>query len=226
MQNSQSISVVIEGDKSNFSSKSAIDRFKRDLKNNDTEKLFMNDYFKDGWTYEVVNTSEKQITVKLLVKQVYIKPKDELQEKRKMLKSRLSDMKQARLSKSNYKLSVKDDVPKDLLDAYLLTKRYNLNIPEPSVILAKPEEFKPMIQTMLQSFGMTKANTNPCVNYFKLLAKYIDLPTTYQPQLPIQTPGTQFVNQLRNERNDTTNTVEQEVDEEMKKIYESLGIQP
>jgi hypothetical protein len=42
------ISVIIEGDKTFFASKSAIDRFKKDLKKNDFVKLSNNDYFKEG----------------------------------------------------------------------------------------------------------------------------------------------------------------------------------
>ena len=41
-------SVIIEGDKTFFASKAAIDRFKKDLKNDDKVKLEKNDYFKEG----------------------------------------------------------------------------------------------------------------------------------------------------------------------------------
>jgi hypothetical protein len=58
MTDSQVKQIHIEGDKSFFVSKKAVDRFKKDLRNKDTEKLQENDYFVEDWTYELVSENE------------------------------------------------------------------------------------------------------------------------------------------------------------------------
>ena len=218
---SQTLSVIIEGDKSNFITKGAIDRFKKDLRSDNTENLMMNDYFKDNWTYELIIKTETECRVKLINKSDYMKVvKDNNVDKRKQLKQKLSEIKKNRVSKGHLKMGFKDSVPKEILDAYIATKSSGIKvpIPDPSEILAKPEEYKQQIQMAIQSFGSLGQNNNPYVNYFRVLAKHFNLPTTFQP--PTQ-PENKFVEQLRMQREDTLNT---NINDEMSKIYESLGM--
>jgi hypothetical protein len=263
-------SVHIEGDKSFFVSKGAIDRLKRDLKNNDTEKLEKNDYFKEDWTYQIISQSELEIKIKLINKidlESNNKPRVlNCDERRQLLKDKMK-----KLRNSNSVKKSKVEVPKDLLKEYLSLKKYKLKVDllDPGVVLSNPDEYKNTVHTMVQSFGMFKGHNNPVINYYKSLAKHLDLPTTYigdkndiqtqnilkqveqtinnkdllkqmKEKLEMQTKEeiemhpktnedikikasatTNFVEQLQRERQIL---VENEVDEEMKKIYESLGI--
>jgi len=64
-----SLSIVhIEGDKSNFVSKSAVDRFKNDLKFADgaNEVVLASSYLKEGWTYEVIEQTETMMRVRIV----------------------------------------------------------------------------------------------------------------------------------------------------------------
>lgn len=255
-------SVHIEGDKSYFISKGAIDRFKRDLKNNDTDKLQNNEYFKEDWTYQIISQSDLEIKVKLVNKIDLVndnKPRVlNCDERRQFLKDKIKQMRnQTSIKKS------KVEVPKDLMREYLSLKKYKLKVDllDPGVVLSNPDEYKNTVHTMVQSFGMFKGNNNPVINYYKSLAKHLDLPTTYigdkndantqnilkqvqevvnnkskldetvnnleetknilkTAQIKIESTNN-FVEQLQMERR---NLVETEVDIEMKKIYESLGI--
>jgi hypothetical protein len=78
---------------------------------------------------------------------------------------------------------------------------------------------------MVQSFGMFNGTNNPVVNYYRLLAKHLDLPTTYvPPKPPTEKPNDQtndFIEMLRKQRE---NKIEDTVDNEMKEIYKSLGV--
>ena len=231
MNSTNKKSVVIEGDRAMFATKGAIDRLKRDLRVNDQEKLKTNDYFREGWTYKVVSSDDNEIKVQLVnVQDEAGKPRVlDSDERRKMLKEKLRLMRQQKMSPAQLKMSMKDKVPSDVLDAYMTLKKYNIKvpIPPPNEVLSKPTEYRNVVHTMIQSFGQVKVNNNPVINYFKLLAKHLGLPTEYvapQPQGNALQQGPQsnaFIEELRKQRNDL---VSNDVDDEMKKIYESLGI--
>lgn len=219
-------SVLIEGDKAMFASKGAVDRFKRDLRLNDETKLKSNDYFREGWTYKMLSSSDSEIKVKL------VNMKDlagenrvlESDERRKMLREKLRLMRQQKISPNKLKTSLKGKVPEELLDAYLMSRRAfpKYIIPSPDEMLNKPEENKPLVHTMVQSFGAIRTTNNPLIHYYKLLAKHLGLPMDYvPPQTEQQKSTNEFVNMLRNQRQETVNT---EVDAEMSEIYKSLGI--
>lgn len=231
MAGTQPKSVIFEGDKNNFSSKGAIDRLKKDLKNDDKEKLEKNDYFKDGWTYKILSNNDTEMKVKIIEKTV--PNKSEENEKRNMLKMKLKQMRQNRCSQSQLKMKMKmnDNISDDLASLYLhLKSKVNVPIPDPSLVLENPGEYREVIYTMLKSFGPTFATSrNPVIQYFKLLAEKIGIPINYIPPPNQQLPSTQnnpennnsFINQLRSQRD---NQLNMEVDEELKKIYESLEI--
>ena len=72
--------------------------------------------------------------------------------------------------------------------------------------------------------------TNPIINYYRLLAQHMGLPTTVQPPVqPTVQPTVQessptinnsFIDELRTQRE----TLNLKVDDEMKNIYAKLGI--
>ena len=249
-------SVHIEGDKSYFISKGAIDRLKRDLKNNDANKLENDEYFKEGWTYQILLKSELEIKIKI-VNKVDLETNNaprvlNCDERKKFLKDKIKQMRNSNLSSVNFKNKFKSIVPPDLLKEYLSLKKLKLKIDllDPAVVLSNPDEYKNTVHTMVQSFGMFKGNNNPVINYYKSLAKNLNLPTTFMGdkndintqnilnqvketinnkiplnQLEENKKNTEktnnFVEQLQKERQIL---VEKDVDEEMKKIYESMGI--
>ena len=95
-------SIIIDGDKSLFSSKAAIDRLKRDLREDNKEKLAINNYLNEGWTYKIISNTDTQIKIELVKEEKEEKEetkeeKEETkEEKRKILKEKL---KMARINK-------------------------------------------------------------------------------------------------------------------------------
>lgn len=226
------LSVHIDGDKSNFITKGAIDRLKRDLKNDDKSKLEINDYFKEGWTFKLVSKSDTEIKVEIMKKDV-VPLKNEVNEKHLMLKDKLKAMRSNRTSVTNLKSKMKNSsVPEDLSEAYMALKKVKLPVPilDPAEALAHPLEYKQQVYTMVQSFGLFNGKTNPIINYYRLLAQHMGLPTTVQPNVqPTVQPTVQessstinnsFIDELRNQRE----TLNLKVDDEMKNIYAKLGI--
>ena len=219
-------SVIIEGDKSNFCSKGAIDRFKRDLKLNDEEKLKKNDYFVNDWTYKILSTTDTEIKVSLEKKE-YVKNKEPVNEKRELLLAKLKLKKQNNMSVSQIKTKMKDKVPEEILDAYLTLKKFKINIPilPPNEVLNKPDEFKSTIHQVIQSFGIIKVKNNPVYNYYLLLAQHLGIPTEYiMPQQATQQHRQTFIDEVKQQKHFSDIEASNEIDEEMKKIYESLGI--
>ena len=253
-------SVFIEGDKTYFASKGAIERLKRDLKNDDKEKLEKNDYFKEDWTYQILSNENNEIKIKIVHKKEVtidgkVQPRvldcDEITERRNMLKKKLKEM---TMKRGNVKTKFKSDIPKDLVDAYSQLKKYKLpaEVPNPEQVMTNKEQYKDMIHTMVQSFGNFKGNNNPIINYYKLLAKHLNIPITpmsqaqqqqlkqqiemlknkspqelqqmlqQQQQQQSSEPKTNsFLDQLREQRDIA---MKNDVDDEMSKIYASMGL--
>jgi hypothetical protein len=231
--NSNNKSIIIEGDKSLFTSKAAIDRLKRDLRDDNKEKLAINNYLNEGWTYKIISNTDTQIKIELVkeekedvINEPIVSEQSEQDERRKILKERLKMARINKLSPGQIKQNLKNKVPSDVLEAYLKLKKVQLKVPVPSpdMVLSKPDEFKKIVHTMVQSFGMFNGTNNPIVNYYRLLAKHLDLPTTFIPPKPTNDkPNDQtndFIEMLRKQRENNKDTV----DDEMKEIYKSLGV--
>jgi hypothetical protein len=217
-------SVVIQEGREAFVNKSAIDRFKNDIRENNQEKIAKGKYFQYGWNHEVVSENDKEIIIR--IRKVDMKSDKKDSENRQMLKLRLKQMQENRKNPHQIKTVMKDKVPDDVLSAYMEIKRnrnIKMPVPNPLEVLSKKEEFRPVIHTTVQSFGLFRGTNNPIVNYFRLLAKHLDLPTYFvPPQQPQQdSQSNPFLEQLKKQREGQVST---EVDDEMRKIYESLGI--
>jgi hypothetical protein len=159
-------------------------------------------------------------------------------ERRKLLKTKLKNMRDNRSSLNNIKLSMQNKVPSELLNGYIeasnFMKKTKVNgvLLDPKVVLDKPHDYKNIVYTMLKSFGNDKTN-NPIIQYFKLLAKYLEIPTeNVQPKqnitntveanvVPNQNPTNTFIEELRKQRFDVANA---EANEELNKIYADMGI--
>jgi len=232
--NSNNKSIIIEGDKTLFTSKAAVDRLKRDLREDNKEKLAINNYLNEGWTYKIISNTDTQIKIELVkeekedvINEPIVSEQSEQDERRKILKERLKMARISKLSPVQIKQNLKNKVPSDVLESYLKLKKVQLKVPvpPPDLVLSKPEEFKKIVHTMVQSFGMFNGTNNPIVNYYRLLAKHLDLPTTFIPPKPTNDkPNEQtndFIEMLRKQRD---NNIKDTVDDEMKEIYKSLGI--
>lgn len=236
-------SVHIEGDKSYFSSKMAVDRFKRDLKNNDSEKLVKNDYFIPNHSYEILSQTDTEIKVKLVALDSAtsnnVTSVSNSVNSKDALKQKLQSMKNSRTSQSNIKSTMKDKVPSEILDAYFeLMKVDKLRAsthPKPDEVISNPEQYRPVIQKTVASFAALKIN-NPVTNYYRLLAKHLGInntptqpqqqntqnkPNENAPNLPdmdsINRTTQDFINRLKNSNNGNLNN-------EMANIFKQLGI--
>lgn len=222
-------SIFIDGDKTCFNTKTAVERFKRDLRNNDTTKLATNDYFIKNWTYELVSKTESEMKVKLVETK-----KESTNSTKELLKQKLQSMKNNRTSQNGVKTQMKEKVPSELLDAYFnLIKVDKLRAtvhPKPDLVIDNPAQYKNMIQSTVASFEKLKVN-NPVTVYYRLLAKHLGLNNSQQttaeqhnqshdntsPDMEVINKSTQdFINRLKN---NTAN-----INEDMSSIYESLGI--
>ena len=205
------ISIVINGDKTKFVSKGALERFKRDLRTNTT--LENDKYFTNGWGYTIVNSDSNNYNVNIVEIKTHESKMNELRDK---LKAKIA--KKTPLSQE--KLNLKNKVPDDIYNAYInLKKLNNMNAPilSPDQVLEKPDEYKNILQTTIANF---KGNNNPVINYYKLLAKKLNINTVEPEQNEVQpevlpTIDTSFLKNLKEQV---------EMDDEMRSIYKTLGI--
>jgi hypothetical protein len=174
-------SVFIEGNKDDFKSKSAVVKFKEALKLNPNPNIssFSSLYLKDDTVFELVEKTDKFIKVKLTKKQ---KNKSDTQS---ILKNKLKAMHNERTNTDYHKAKNAGNVPSDILTEYLKLKKI-MKIPllEPSTVLSKKEEHKPIISMMLSN-PMLKSlgTTHPYVKYIKMLAKEVGLNTELNTEL-------------------------------------------
>ena len=59
-------SIIIDGDKSLFLSKSAICRFKKDLRDDNKERLAINNYLSNGWSYKIISITDTELKIELV----------------------------------------------------------------------------------------------------------------------------------------------------------------
>ena len=165
------MNVFIEGDKNGFNSKIAVDKLKAYVKKNiDFNIDEVNQrYVKSDYSLSLVAKSDTDIKFN-------INKKEEETDKTKLLKMKLKNMRDNRTNAELHKAKSKD-VPEDIMKEYLRLKRgLNVPIPDPAEILSKPDQYKPMIASILAN-DMVKqhAHGNPLVRYFKLLANKLEM---------------------------------------------------
>jgi len=166
-------SVHINGDKSGFNSKAAVDKFKvavravlesnKELNTEELSTRFINSNFsltlekKDATTVHATVAKKQEQTAK---------------DNRELLKAKINLMRKNRTNSDYYKAK-SGNVPDDIMEEYTkLKKMSKMPIPEPSEILEHPEEYKPMLAMVLGNTMMKQlGQTHPYVRYFKLLAE-------------------------------------------------------
>lgn len=185
------IAVCIDGDKSAFVSKAAIDKFKQSVKSKPSIVLdeLIEKYVKPEYKLELVSSDNNEFKFKVIVKPVQ-KPKKEKTEKEQrheLLKAKLNLMANARTNRDLHKAKNSGSVDHEILLEYQKLKKITkMAIPEPSEILANPEQYKPILSMVLSNSMMKQhGNSHPYVRYFKLLAEKIGA-TEILPQEPSQ----------------------------------------
>jgi hypothetical protein len=174
------IAVFIEGDKSAFVSKSAVDKFKQAIKTNPLYNLseLVSKYVKPGFNIELLSDNNMewkfQIINKPVIKQQ--KEKTEREQRREVLRAKLNLMANTRTNSDYWKAKSAGNVDNEILVQYQkLKKMTKMPIPEPSEILANPVEYKPIIASVLGNPLMKQQKTHPYVKYFTLIAEKLGL---------------------------------------------------
>jgi hypothetical protein len=166
--------VYVEGDKTGFNSKTALQKFKETIRkdpNVDFQK-----YIKPNYELNLVETTAEYVkyTINLKNETKQFSKKQMFQAKLKLLADKRTNINIKNLSFH------KDIVPPEITTIYKkLVKTTHTPIPEPYEILKNPEQYKPFI---LQVLRTNMDNTNQLyLNYFKLLAKQVGLMPTNIP---------------------------------------------
>ena len=186
------IAVFIDGDKTAFVSKAAIDKFKQSVKSNPNVVLkeLVEKYVKPEYNLELVSSDTNEYKYKVIVKPVQKlkKEKTEKEQRHELLKAKLNLMANARTNRDYHKAKTSGNVDHEILVEYQkLKKMTKMAIPEPSEILANPEQYRPMLSMVLSNSIMKQhGSSHPYVRYFTLLAEKIGA-TEFIPQEQAQT---------------------------------------
>lgn len=172
--------VFIEGNKEGFNSKMAVEKFKTSVKKMDMESGKLNleelqkKYIKPEYKLELVKheLTDQNIIVKLSLVE---KPIDKDSNK-KLLKEKLKTMKKNRNKFDYYKVNDDDEASNDIFKEYInLKKTCKLPVPEPNEILSNPEQYRPLLNMILNNKMMNQMGANhPYIRYFRLIANKLN----------------------------------------------------
>lgn len=158
------VNVHIIGDRTQFISKNAVIRFKQALRDNTTIDASL--YFKQGWGYNIQKRENDSVTAEI------IQLNSPTRNTKDIIRNRLHDMKNKRVSHESVRSKMQKTVPRDIVDAYLdLKNRTQNHIVDPSLVISKPNEYFNQLQDLTKSFGDIK---NPYTTYHKLLFNHLD----------------------------------------------------
>ena len=185
--------VTINGDKNGFNSKSAVDKFKTFVKTTkaiDLEEL-KKKFIKSDYVLEIEKQTDTSVDFKITNNHELA-----LRRSRELLKAKLNMMSNNRTNVSYYKAKASKKVPDEILKEYAkLIKISKIPVPEPSEVLSKPEEYKPLISSIISGPMMAQLNSSHSHSkYFKLLAKELGIDT------PLPVPTRDFSGEPTNAR--------------------------
>ena len=173
------LSIILDGDKTAFNSKSALVKFK-DFVREDGSLNDCTKFIKPEYKILLEEKTDNLRRYKIVLKDVN---KDVDKDKKEILKAKLKLMADSRTNIGVRHLSLnKDTVPKEISDEYRkLMKISKIPVPEPVEILKNQEQYKPLVMGVLQNgITATLASNHPYKNYFKLLAKHMGIGTDYK----------------------------------------------
>jgi hypothetical protein len=164
------LNVYVDGDKTGFNSKSAVDKFKQSVKQADDINVveLANKYINKLYKLELVKKTDSEVRFNLTKLEVVAN-----NDKRDLLRAKLNLMKNNRTNSDLHRARTSEVVPEEILREYTKLKRMSkMPVPEPSEVLSKPDEYKQMLAMVLGNEMMQKlGQTHPYVRYFKLLAE-------------------------------------------------------
>jgi hypothetical protein len=172
--------IIITGSREQFLSKRAIERLKRDIR--DDKKLEPSDYLNDGYTFEVVKKPDEYLVNIMTLTEYFTN------EKRKMLRDRLKSAQNQRGGMGYKKLdSLKRSVPEKLFKTYRdVLKVGSFNVPPPDEVINNIDKYRNQI-------SLIAGNPKPVSNdekasivikrYFKSLAEFLNIQPVNMEQL-------------------------------------------
>lgn len=179
--------VFVEGDKNGFNSKSAFDKFKYSVKSSDDFNLseLSKKYVKNEYYIELLSKSDSEYKFTIQKNEMKNVEKVDPQKNRELLRAKLHNMNKMRTNGYYTKARANSNVPADILAEYKkISGLSKMPIPEPSEILANPEQYKPILSMVMGNSMMKNLpKSHPYVRYFKLLAEKIGV----EQVLPIPT---------------------------------------
>jgi len=173
------LSIILDGDKTAFNSKSALVKFK-DFVREDGSLNDCTKFIKPEYKILLEEKTDNLRRYKIVLKDVN---KDVDKDKKEILKAKLKLMADSRTNIGVRHLSLnKDTVPKEISDEYRkLMKISKIPVPEPVEILKNQEQYKSLVMGVLQNgITATLASNHPYKNYFKLLAKHMGIGADYK----------------------------------------------
>jgi hypothetical protein len=217
------MNVFIEGDRSLFLSKSAVDRFKSDVKGSNSDNFDSVDsskYLKEGYVFNITK-NESNINAKICNSEE-IKNEN----KRKELRMRLKNSQRCRGGEQYKQLeSLKRTVPDKIFKSYVnLIKNYGVNnIPSPLEVIENPDKFRTQISTVIGSTKPVSNDvrlSNAIKQYFASLGKFLciepsNISLGSEPDIVFDRPPKQLVEKIKTSPDDDT---EDEDDDEAPKL--------
>ncbi len=167
------MNVFIEGDRSQFQSKSAVDRFKKDIKELDQSKLDSinsSKYLKEGFVFKtlVENNSIKVniISLEQEKQELLVKQK---QDSRKQLRDQLKQLKNSRTGQVHKHLdTLKRTIPENIYKSYYnLIRNFQMpNIPAPDDVINNVDKYRTQVATIM-GLGGNVSNDARASSYIK-----------------------------------------------------------
>jgi len=167
-----SIHVLINGDRSLFKSKTAVNRFKKDLKKEgNTSHLSASKYLKENCDYKLTIENDKYV--------VDLVKKESREELRAKLKNRLRGLKNYRKNTTAKEMKeMKKKIPKNIFNSFVKLKQKMPDVPfdKPEDILANPDKYKERFKDLASSLNESDATTSdPFRSYIYKMTKELGL---------------------------------------------------
>ncbi len=167
------MNVLIEGNREVFLSKSAVDRFKKDVKETKPDMIDSSKYLKSGYIFNI-STENNNIHAKICNEEEL-----KLENKRNELKNKLKNAQRCRGGEQYKQLeSLKRTIPDKLFKSYVnLIKTYGANnIPSPLDVIENPDKYRTQISRVMATKAPVSNDihlSNAIKQYFNSLGKFL-----------------------------------------------------
>lgn len=167
-----SIHVLINGDRNLFKSKTAVNRFKKDIKKIGTSShLDSSKYLKDNCDYSLKIENDKYL--------IDLVEKESREQLRAKLKKRLKGLKSSRQNVVAKQMKdMKKNVPKNIYNSFVKLKQQMPNIPfdNPEDILKNPDKYKERFKDLASSLNEAdESSSDPFRSYIYKMTKELGL---------------------------------------------------